>query len=379
MRILLNGLTVKRGGQKTIFINIIPQFEQVGYQHEFVLLHSAGQDAFDFDLPVNFTRLINGPNDHSVSSRIWWEQTKMPLILLREKIDVMFTPTATGKLLFSRLPTVITVGNPKPFSNLNLRNLQYWTRNWMLREFTRYAAYRAAGVIFVSNYSRDKALSFLKIDPNKAFVIYHGVGDQFLNRAQTDSSQHYKGERPYLLTISTIQSHKNYLRLLNAFARLIFDNDMEYDLVFAGAIGSQSDFMCIQERMNQPDLRNRVHYLGEVPYQDLPSLYQGASLFVLPSLLETFGIPLVEAMASKVPIAASEATAIPEIAGDAAVYFNPYDENEIYAVLQKLINNKELREQLILKGSERVKKFSWENSAREMVKVFEVASREDSR
>ena len=379
MRIFLNGLVVKRGGHKTYFSNFIPQFGIIGQQHEFVLLHSAWQNAFDFDLPSNFTRLIDGPDKSSVPMRMWWEQTRLPAILHRERIDVVFNPTPAGMLLYPGYPAVIAIRNPNPFSPLTIKSWRYRARNRALREFTNYAARRAAAVIFVSKYSRDVALKAMRIDPSKVFVIYHGVGAHFFEPAQTLSKKNFHGDRPYLLTVSTVQSHKNYPRFLNAFAKLCREPDLGYDYVFAGGIGSRSEFESIQQRINKLDLQGRVHYLGEVSYWDLPTLYQGASLFVLPSLLETFGHPLVEAMASHIPIAASNAAAIPEISGDAAVYFNPYDEDEICTVLQKLIYNKELREQLILKGSERVKKFSWENTAREMVKVFEVASREDGR
>ena len=371
MRILLNGLVVTRGGHKTYFSNFIPQFGQLGRQHEFVLLHSAWQNAFEYDLPTNFTRLVAGPSHHSVFMRLWWEQTRLPEVLRRERIDMVFTPTPTGMVLFSGCPAVIAARNPNPFLTLTINDWRYRARNRALREFTNYAARRAAAVIFVSKYSRDVALKMMRIDPSKTYVIYHGVGVHFLKPAQLPSKKFFHGDHPYLLTVSTVQSHKNYLRILNAFAKLCREPDLGYDYVFAGGIGSESEFKLIQKRIKQPDLQGRVHYLGEVSYQDLPSLYQGASLFILPSLLETFGHPLVEAMASHIPIAASNAAAIPEIAGDAAVYFSPYDEDEISAVLRKILEDRKHREHLVSAGRERVRNFSWKNTAREMIKLFE--------
>ena len=377
MRIFLNGLVVKRGGHKTYFSNFIPQFGQIGRKHEFVLLHSAWQDAFDFDLPSNFTRLVDGPDNSSVPMRILWEQTRLPAVLNEERIDVVFNPTPSGMVLYPGYPAVIALRNSNVFSTLNINNWRYLARNWMLRSFSNYAAQRAAALIFVSKYSRDVALKVLKIDPSKAVVIYHGIGDHFLNPAKTPSEKILNGEHPYLLTVSTIQSHKNYLRFLNAFAKLCREPDFGYDYVFVGAIESKGEFELIQQRINQPDLLGRIQYLGEVPNQDLPSIYQGASLFVLPSLLETFGHPLVEAMASHVPIAASNTAAIPEIGGDAAVYFNPYDEDEISTVLRNILENRKHRENLVSAGNERVRNFSWVNTAREMIELFESVASEE--
>jgi glycosyltransferase involved in cell wall biosynthesis len=213
----------------------------------------------------------------------------------------------------------------------------------------------------------------LKFDPRKAAVVYHGIGPHFFKPAQKATAGLFNRPRPYVLTVSTIQTHKNYLRLMDAFAQLCRDPSFSYDYVFAGAIGSQLEFERVQERISQPDLKGRVHYLGEVPYQDLPALYQRASLFVLPSLLETFGLTLVEAMASGIPIAASNISAIPEIAGDAAVYFDPYSVGDIADILRNVLQDKELRERLVIAGRKRASNFSWATAAQEMLDLLEAA------
>jgi glycosyltransferase involved in cell wall biosynthesis len=151
---------------------------------------------------------------------------------------------------------------------------------------------------------------------------------------------------------------------------------MGYDYVFAGAIRTPKEFQRIQKRVAQFKLAGRVHHLGLVPYHELPALYQGASLFVLPSLLETFGHPLVEAMASGVPISASNIAAIPEICGDAAAYFDPYDVDGMTNTLRGVLEDKVLRERLTANGRKRAKDFSWTNTAQQMLSLFEAAARE---
>jgi len=376
VRILINGLAVFRGGSKTYFLNIIPHLGRLAEQHEFVLLHSHWQEMLNFVLPPNFTRIVVGPKRRSVPLRVLWEQTRLPGLLRRERIDVMFSPVPSTTL-FSPCPTVIAVRDLNVFSTLSLKDWRYLARNWTLRALTRQVAKRASFLIFVSEYSRDAALGMLGVDPGKAVVIYHGTGAQFFEPAKRPPSELFSGPRPYLLTVSTVQTHKNYPRMIEAFARLCHNPDLGYDYVFAGADSSQAEFQRVQQRINQLNLKGRVHYLGQVPYQDLPALYQGASLFVLPSLLETFGHPLVEAMASGIPIVASNVTCMPEVCEDAAVYFNPYEVDDMVNVLRLVLEDNALRERLVAAGRQRVKNCSWTTTARQLVDLIEAATNED--
>jgi len=246
-------------------------------------------------------------------------------------------------------------------------------RNRLLLIFTKILAKRASCVVFVSGYSRSSALKVLELDPKKTAVVYHGTGQHFFEPATRSVKDLHSGLRPYVLTVSTIQAHKNYPRLLDAFAGLCRDENMDYDYVFAGAIGSKGESEHIQNRVNQPDLRGRVHYLGEVPNKLLPGLYQGASLFVLPSLLETFGLTLVEAMASGTPIVASSAGAIPEICGEAALYFDPENTEDMISVMRQVLGNVALQKRLAANGRKRARNFSWKAAVEKMIELFERA------
>jgi glycosyltransferase involved in cell wall biosynthesis len=376
MRIFLNGLAAFRGGTRTYFTNLIPELASLGRDHTFVLVHSPWQRVFDFDLPPGFRRLVVGPGRRSPLLRAFWEQSRLPALLRQENIDLMFSPTPITCFL-SPCPIIVAVRNTNLFSPIRCNDWRYWTRNLMLRAMTELVVRRAVYVIFVSNYSRDVALRRLRIDRQKTVVIYHGLGPHFLEPVEGLPENPFKARRPYLLTVSTIQSHKNYMRLIEAFARMCCKYGAEYDLVFAGAIGSQNVFRRIEKRINEPDLKGRVHYLGEVPYKELPALYREACLFALPSLRESFGHPLVEAMASGIPVAASNVSAIPEICGDAAVYFDPYDVDNITSTLNDALRDKDLREKMAKAGLERRQKFSWGKTVRQMLDLFEAATTAD--
>jgi glycosyltransferase involved in cell wall biosynthesis len=373
MRILLNALVVNRGGHKTYFNNFIPYFGQLGVGHDFLLLYSPWQEEiFDFDLPNNFSRLVYGPQSRSVLRKVTWEQVKLPSILKHEKIDLMFSPTPVTTL-YSPCPIVIAIRNPNLFMSLKLKDIRYLGRNWLLMLLTKISAKKAAGIIVVSRYSRDEAARILGIDQDKTEVIYHGIGQQFLEGSHRSITHYFEASCPYILTVSTIQKHKNQLRLIDAFARLCTGDDLGYDLVIAGGIESGDDYKRLLLKINQHELEKRVHYLGEIPYNDLPALYHGATIFVMPSLLESFGHPLVEAMASGVPIVASNTTAIPEICGDAAVYFDPLRVDEMSSSMRSVLLDENLRKQLIVAGFDRVNTFSWADSAQRMLNLFEEA------
>jgi glycosyltransferase involved in cell wall biosynthesis len=368
MRILINGLVVNRGGHQTYFSNLIPYLGKLGQDHEFLLLHSPWQrEMFDFRLPNNFSRIIRGPERRSVFRRTIWEQIFLPRLLRNAQVDLMFSPTPATAII-SPCPTVIAVRNTNLFAPLSVRDFHYLARNSLLRLVTQITVRRASSVIFVSDYSRKIAERALRLDPKKSSVIYHGVGPNFLRRG-TESSRIYKGLRPYILTVSTIQIHKNYPRMIEAFGKLHKVEEI-YDYVFAGAVEVEGEFSRIKEKIRKIEVEDRVHYLGEVQYKDLPDLYAGASLFILPSLLESFGHPLVEAMASGIPIVASNVAAIPEICSDAAIYFDPNDADEIANTILRVLHDNDLRNSLIQNGIRRVKRFSWAETARQMLNLF---------
>jgi glycosyltransferase involved in cell wall biosynthesis len=374
MRILINALAVFRGGMRTYLLNLIPHLGKLGSSHEFVLLHSAWQEAFDFDLPPNFTRLVSGPKRRSPLLRVLWEQFGVPDLVKNYDIDVAFLPTP-ATALFYPCPTIVDLRNANIFIPLGANKLRSRVRNRVLRLVARVAVKRAAYITFVSNYSLEAARLALPFNERKAVVIYHGVDARFGQTAPEKPGSHDWpfGARPYLLTVSTIHPHKNYPRMLEAFAVLCAEPDIGYDYVVVGPVGSPVEYRRILKKIARLGLDERVHYLGAVPYQHLPGLYQGAVLFVLPSLLESFGLPLVEAMASGVPVAASRAAAMPEICAEAAVYFDPYDVDDMTEVIRAVLSDDTQRKELVVAGRKRAGDFSWERAAGQLLDAIEAA------
>jgi glycosyltransferase involved in cell wall biosynthesis len=172
----------------------------------------------------------------------------------------------------------------------------------------------------------------------------------------------------YALFVGTLQPRKNLIRLIEAFSNFRFPIS-DFRLVIAGKKGwlYQEIFRWVEEL----GLEKKVVFTGYVPEGDLPVLLSGARLFVFPSLYEGFGLPVLEAMACGTPVVCSNASSLPEVAGDAAVLVDPQDVEGLAAAMERVLGDEELRAELIVRGFEQARKFSWERCARETLDVLE--------
>ena len=177
----------------------------------------------------------------------------------------------------------------------------------------------------------------------------------------------YKINKKYILFVGTLQPRKNIVRLIEAFSKI--HHQQQLNLVIVGKKGWMYEE--ILEAPKQYGIENQIKFLEFVPDEDLSLLYKNALCFVLPSLYEGFGLPVLEAMTQGCPVITSNVSSLPEAGGDAALYVNPEDVDEIAAKMQSLVKDEELRKTLIEKGYKQVKKFSWEKAARETLKVLE--------
>ncbi|GAB4423732.1 MAG: glycosyltransferase family 1 protein [Anaerolineae bacterium] len=237
--------------------------------------------------------------------------------------------------------------------------------NWVPRSVAR-----ADHVIAVSQATANDLTELYGTAPGKISVLHHGVSPEF--RPVTDAAQQQAvrqkyglGERPFILSLGTIQPRKNYRRLVQAFAQLKADAT----LVIIGGAGWNSQ--AVFDEVARLGLTERVIFPGFAADADLPALYSAATLFVYPSLYEGFGLPALEAMACGTPVVASGTSALPEVVGEAGLLVEPTDVAALAHALNTLLHDDEQRRRLSAAGLARAASFTWPGMAARLVQVYQ--------
>ena len=244
-----------------------------------------------------------------------------------------------------------------------------------LRWSTAYALKKARQVITVSNFTRKEIEEYYRLNTDKISVVYNGY-NRYLYQPQNDKNKvmevlaRYGLEPPYLLYVGRIEKKKNTPALIEAFALMRENNkNISHKLVLAGDASygyDETNYMIGQYRLD-----DEVVMPGWVEEEDLPYFYAGATAFIFPSFYEGFGIPLLQAMACDLPIAASWSSSIPEVVGEAALLFDPYNAQSMAKAMARIITDGGMQNKLIRLGREKVRNFSWEKCARQTLAIID--------
>jgi len=273
-------------------------------------------------------------------------------------VDVMFganyfLPRLLGAVARRRVVTIHDL-TYKRFPELLQKETLVNLEHHMQREL----AY-ADAAICVSESTRQDLLAFYDIDPSRAVTILSGLSISDTRLPTPDNLP-----SNYILFVSTIEPRKNLEVLLDAFARLRARGAYDGALVVVGRVGWKSE--SIVPRLRAPG----VHHLDYVPPPQLASIYRNAELFVFPSIYEGFGFPLLEAMAYGIPSIAARSSSLPEIGGDAALYFPPHDSHALEAQMKRALTEGSLRAQLAAAGVARAAQFRWDVAAEQTLAVL---------
>jgi len=310
--------------------------------------------------------------------RAVWDQTFFRSHIDKAKTDLVFFPIQDG-ILFPSIKQIVTVHDlldhnfyrsmPECWPGIKfLRKKLYQLKMPLILE-------QSDAVVAVSEATKQDIVSSFGINPDKIHVIYNGYDEQrfhIIENPQPTLDRYRLKSGTYFLFVGSILKHKNIARLVQAFARL--NNDSL--LIVAGAC---KDAKCLEDvRKVAADLgvsETRLRYLDYVPDDDLPYLYNGALAFVLPSLHEGFGVPIIEAMACGTPVITSNCSAMPEVAGDAALLVDPYSVESISAAMHEILDNPRRVDALRTDGLERARMFKWSNSAQKLYDLCKMVSR----
>ena len=328
----------------------------------------AYEDEIDIFLPED-NRLeavpIAAGRRHPVIN-VAWHQLSLPKLCRRRGYDVLFLPAGNRRVpLKVACPTVGTVHD---FANLHVKDKYDPARMFYQNRVLPYMVRRLTQIITVSEFSKRDIIKHAKVTPERVKVILHGADPGHYHPRDRQEvarrlAQQVGIQGPYVFYVARVEHPaKNHVRLIRAFDQVKTARDLPHQLVLAGSDWSRADevHQVAQKAKNAAD----IVFTGFVPDALLPDLYCGADVFVFPSLFEGFGMPVLEAMACGTPVACANTSSIPEVAGDAALSFDPYNQEEIAAALDRLLADEKLRRQLREKGLEQSGRFTWAKAAR---------------
>ncbi|MFA6017264.1 MAG: glycosyltransferase family 1 protein [Patescibacteria group bacterium] len=302
-----------------------------------------------------------------IKGNFLWSQIYLPLYLyFHRNINVYFSP-AHYLPRFCPVPQVVTIHDvaylyyPEDFRKKDL---------WQLKNWTKFSIKKANKIIAVSKTTKKDIVKNYEADENKVRVIYNGFEKPFdkLKIKNLNLNKNFKLKiKNFILFVGTIQPRKNLDVLIDAFAKFSFTNE-DFKLVIVGKKGWLYDN--IFEKVRNMKLEERIIFTDHVPDEELVWYYKNAFCLALPSLYEGFGIPILEAMNYDCPVISSFSSSLPEIGGEACLYFDPKNPDDLLEKLNTLQNNVVLRNELIIKGKQRIKDFSWEKCGRETLDVI---------
>lgn len=387
IRVLAKGT---RTGIEEYVLNLLPRLlsldppvAEAGKKIKYKLFYNALKKVkLDYpwlDLPNVELCEFKIPNRLFFASARYLGQPKIDKLL--KGIDIYFNPHFFVAPVFPECKKVITFHDlsfehhPQLFSHRKI----LWQKFLMN---TKQEAKKADKLMADSFSTKEDLINIYKIDPAKIKVVYLGVSKDF-KPIRKDNSQlkrvrkKYSLPKSFVLYFGTIEPRKNLILLIKAFEALKektiwkdFEGDVFSDLklVIAGAKGWL--YKDIFKEVENSRYKKDIIFTGFVDDKDKPHLYNLANLFVYPSFFEGFGFPPLEAMACGVPTIVSNASSLPEIVGDGAVMIDPYNVDELAFAIREVLEDKDLRENLIKKGLKQAKKFSWDKTAQEVLRVF---------
>jgi glycosyltransferase involved in cell wall biosynthesis len=353
------------GGTETYAKSLIKAFAKQGRDDEYTVFVNRESTNLDITPAENFERVVCPINAENRASRYAWEQIALPLQLARRKFNVVHSLGYVVPLA-ARGRHVVTV------HDVNYLGHKGWRtgigRN-AFRFFAESTVKKADRVIAVSEFSRSEIIRHMGVPAGKVSVVHSAGRDPKRVNGAAESDLVRSLTRPYVMAFSALSAHKNIGRLIEAFGKIA--GSVPHDLVLVGHMPVKSAHRAELEAAGGHE---RIHFTGYVSDADVSALMQNASLFAFPSLYEGFGLPLLDAQNAGVPVVCSSAGALPEVAGDGAVLFDPLSVDAMATALQRALLDGDLRDRLVQRGYENAQKFSWDATARATLSIYDAVA-----
>lgn len=363
MKVTIDGRMIAHTGIGTYVRNLASFLPRITRKHSFRIIVNEKNGLAD-ESGLEYVETSSVIPIYSIK-----EQLKLPLEVRRTKPDIVHYPSFNMPLL-GRGRVVVTIHDliyyifPEACPSLKAR--AYAKVMFMA------AARSSKEIITVSEHTKRDIVTRLGVRPEKISVIYHGIDPAY--KPQKDGSklkstlEKYSIKGDFIFYVGNHFMNKNLERLITAFSEI---KNKNVQLVLGGKPDTRRK--ALYEMPNRLGVSERVTFIGRVDDEDLPRLYSACTLFIFPSLYEGFGLPPLEAMSCGAPVLSSSATSLPEVVGDGAILFNPYETAEIKASIDRALESTALRDELREKGIQRAQLFDWMDTASKTLSVYEKA------
>lgn len=301
------------------------------------------------------------------TKKMFWRSLGVKKQLLKDKIDLYHGLSHELPLGIHRIgiPAIVTIHDL-----IFIRLPQYYgfIDRFIYKLKTKYACKHADCIVAISEQTKRDIVQLFKTDPNKIAVVYQSCDDSFKLPAADEIKKllkkRYNLPGHYILNVGTIEPRKNLLSLISALKTI----DESYKLV---VIGKKTPyFKRIEEEVQKLELNNRILFLQNIPFTDLPVIYQMASVFAYPSIYEGFGIPIIEALYSNIPVVAATGSCLEEAGGPSSLYVHPADHTALASAINSILTNPILQAEMKEKGMAYVQKFNNEHISKQMMQLY---------
>ncbi|MGM0565403.1 MAG: glycosyltransferase family 4 protein [Bacteroidota bacterium] len=363
----------KKHGMDMVALELIKQLQQIDHENEYVIFVKPDEDktALQESQNVKIVELDGG-------SYPLWEQRALPKAAAREGCDLLHCTSNTAPV-WSKVPVMITLHDIIYLESISLfQKAGTWYQklgNMYRRLVVPRVVKKAKKIITVSKFERERIRDFFDFDQkdDRLVAVYNGVSSHFKpvtdEMIRQEVRKKYNLPEHYLFFLGNTDPKKNTEGVLKAFAAYVDKADNPLTLVMLDY--EEYALNQLLSAMGKESLREHIFLPGYIVNTDLPAIYAMATIFLYPSLRESFGIPMLEAMACGTPVITSNRASMPEVSGGKAKIVDPYQPAEITEAIFELINDQALRKKLIEEGLEQTKKFTWRQMAEDVHRIYQ--------
>lgn len=369
MKIAIDARMYQESGIGRYIRNLIDKLQRLDFENEYLILLTKA-DFSNLEFRDNFKKVLADFRWYGLT-----EQIKIPKILYNLEVDLVHFPHFNVPIFFKD-KFVVTI-HDLIHQHFQMRRatlhdpITYKIKQLGYKAVFKNAISKSSKILVPSNYVKELLVREWKIPAEKIVVTYEAVDGKIftilskMSQAKIDGvMEKFNINPPYIFYVGNAHPHKNVEGLIRVF-RQLKEKNQQLRLILAG------EDHYFWQRLKKENKHEGIVYTGYVNDEQLVALYKNASCFVMPSFEEGFGIPLLEAMAAFCPVVSSKEGALPEVGGDAALYFDPHDLGDMRNKIDRVLKDEKLAQELIKKGQKRIKQFSWEKLAQKTLEVYQ--------